>query len=135
MGIGFLGDTGFALQPPVSLEVAALLEELEGVAIERVAERYGVPPEELEVMNSAPAEYPLLGITVFDFKVANLNELEFYLVTLDEAGEELDSDALRAAAQEAYRLTYGRLDVELANYLEGATEDELINVAICFHSV
>ena len=111
--------------------VAQAPMDLEKTALERVAERYGVPISALVVSNSTMANYPISGKTAFKFKVADTRiGGEVYGMTLDSNGAELDAESLQANERAAYAAKYGKLDPALADRLAGASDGELIKVSI-----
>ncbi len=105
--------------------------ELERVALKRVAARYSLPLEELEVVSALINKYPLTGLTAFAFEmVDNSDERKQYAITLDEYGEELSEEKLRADEQAAHLAQYGKLHPELFERLAGVPSDEPIDVTI-----
>jgi hypothetical protein len=124
-----LANGAIAGQPPEDTK-ASPPEDLKKVVLKLVAERNGLPFSELAVVNSATAEYPFQGKTVFAFKVIDNRSGTVYGVTMDRSGQELDSAQLEADEQAAYAAKYGRLEPALAEQLAGAPEDEPIEVII-----
>jgi hypothetical protein len=121
---------GLGMLFSLSQGVAAQSPNLEQIALKLVAESNGLSSDGLSsgglvVVNSAPAEYPLLGKTAFDFKVMDNRSGAIYSVTLDKDGQKLDAAQLTADEQAAYVAKYGRLEPELAGQLAGAS----VNVA------
>jgi hypothetical protein len=99
--------------------------DLSKIALELIARRNNIPVENLEIVNSAPAEYPLLGKTVFDFKVADNRSGEMYGVALNANGTEANTQELDAAEQAAHFARYGRLEPALAEALTNATGEPI----------
>lgn len=109
--------------------------ELERVALERVAARCGAPLEELEVVSALVNKYPLTGLTAFAFEmVDNSDERKQHAITLDEYGEELSEEKLRAGEQAAHLARYGKLHPELFERLAGYPSDEPVDVTIGIRS-
>jgi hypothetical protein len=116
-----LPDGGVQAQPP---------DGLERVALERVAARTGQRTEQLRVLHSATATYPLQGQSGSAFKIENTRSGEMYGVLLDSAGQELDEAALARAEREAHRARYGRFDPALAERMRLAAPDVPVAVII-----
>ncbi len=110
--------------------LAAQPEGLARVAIQMVSERSGVPQESLRVVNRAPANYPLQGATVLQFKLESTADGSAYGIALDARGQAVDMAALDAAEQAAYSARYGRLEPALAERLANAPENQGVDVAI-----
>jgi hypothetical protein len=98
--------------------ITALLHPifLEARAVEAVAARTGIAPDELEVGSAGRAEYPLQGATAHTFKLTDAAG-EVHGVALDPDGGELDEAALDTQEQTLHDQLYGRLDPALADHL------------------
>jgi hypothetical protein len=103
---------------------------LETVAVQKVAESTGIAAEDLEVLASAPAYYPLSGVQAVAFKMASKVDGILYAVTLTPDGEMVDDEALTAAEAAAREAQYGKVDAELAAVLAGASAGEAVDVFV-----
>ena len=117
-----LAGLGLLTLLPGSTSVAQPNPDLQGMALERVAERHGVPVNALAVLNSAVAEYPLLGRVAWEWKIVDNRSGAIYGVSLDETGRELDRSQLEAVEGAALAARYGRIEPALAARLAAAEE-------------
>jgi len=100
------------------------------VPVQRVAEREGVPAEDLQLVNATTTEFRLLGKTVSAFKFLDKRTGHIYGLALDKEGREVDVEQMQAEERAAYAARYGRLDPALAERLALAPADESIEVFI-----
>lgn len=99
-------------------------------AIQTVAEANGLAKETLEVVYSAPVDYPLQGVTVTAFKVADRQSEAVYGVSLDASGKVVDEATLDKQEAEAYQAKYGRLHPELVAQAASSDQAKPIEVII-----
>lgn len=102
-------------------------------ALAYIAQRRGIPAQELVVVTDYPRVYPNLGrrfqaVTILDTRP----EGRFYslLVDLDNGRVEEDLAAVREAEEKAYLERYGRLEPALYRRLQEVDDDEVLPVAI-----
>ncbi len=101
-------------------------------ALTYVAERYGLPPEQLSVANEHRRDYPLLRRSFRAVTVHDRGGTGFYqlLVDLENGRIEADVPAIERATAAAYRARYGRLHPALYERLQPIGDDEVLPVAI-----
>ena len=101
-------------------------------ALAYVAERYGLPPENLSVANEHQRDYPLLGRNFRAVTIHDRGGTGFYplLVDLDNDRIEEDVPAIERAAAAAYRARYGKFHPALYERLQQIDDDEVLPVAI-----
>lgn len=123
LGVSIIcGDGEVTAQEPPDLKQAAL---------ERVAERHGLPVTDLRVVGGpATAHYRLQDKTVFHFKVRDTRSRQIYVVALDADAREIDADNLQAAESTLHEARYGKLDPELAERLAGVADETPVVVSI-----
>jgi len=107
-----------------------ILAKGRSLALERVAQRTGLPATKLVVINSAVVRYPIQDKTLAAFKVMVLGSGEIHGVTLGEDGREHDPQLLQAQEQLLHFAKYGRLDPSLAASLQKAPDDRPVDVII-----
>jgi hypothetical protein len=102
------------------------------VALRYIAERYGVPVEQLAIVNEHRREYAELGRAFQAFTLLDLANDRFFnlLVDLEDHTVVEDVAAIQRAEEDAYRQEYGKLDPALYERLQQAADDEAIEVAI-----
>ena len=91
--------------------------ELEKAAIETVAKQTGLSPDSLELAASAPSQFPMQGLTAYDFKVTDSKGV-VHALTLDGNQQQLDAAKLADAELDAKRARFGKLDPRLAEQLD-----------------
>jgi len=102
------------------------------IALQYIAEREGVPLDDLLVAHQHRREYPLLGrrfmaFTIFDHTARR----DFHLlVDLDDGSVVDDVEAMERAEAEARRAKYGKLHPLLYERLQTADDKEVLPVAI-----
>ena len=102
--------------------------DLRDAAVRLIAARAGLPPARLAVVTTAVAGYPALGVVGQSVKVLDIASGTVYTLTLDRAGQALDSGQLvqrERAAQQAQGLVREPL---LAARAADALPDELLPV-------
>jgi hypothetical protein len=102
------------------------------VALRYIAERYGVPVEQLAIVNEHRREYVELGRAFQAFTLLDLVNDRFFNLLVDLEGHAVVEDvaAIQRAEEDAYRQKYGKLDPALYERLQQAADDEPIEVAI-----
>lgn len=102
-------------------------------ALTHIAQRRGIPAQELVVVTDYPRVYPNLGrrfqaVTILHTRA----EGRFYnlLVDLDNGCVEEDLAAVQEAEEKAYLERYGRLEPALHRRLQEIDDDEVLPVAI-----
>lgn len=103
---------------------------LPDIALKAVAEREGVPVQDLELANAVSPKFPLLGKTVTAFKFLDKRNGKMYGIVMDGNGQVVDIERLQAEESAAHAARYGRLDPALAERLATAPADEPIDVFI-----
>ena len=105
-------------------------QELEPIAIAIVATNNSLPVDLLTVTSSATAKLRLTGRSVHSFHIRDKRNGRRYDVTLDEKGNQVDEEYLRAQERAAHVAKYGKLETELAERLVGASPEDTIQVVI-----
>jgi hypothetical protein len=102
------------------------------IALRYVAERYGIPIEQLVVVNEHQREYAELGRAFRAFSLLDLAGDRFFnlLVDLEDHTVVEDVAAVQRAEDEAQREKYGKLDPALYERLRTMEDDETIRVTI-----
>lgn len=103
-------------------------DNLSNVALKLVANHNNLSIDDLEIVNSIKAEYPLQGKIVFHYKIADKNRL--YGIALDENGKEIDSEKLFVDEQNVYIARYGKLEPALVELLKNSSVEKPINIII-----
>lgn len=127
LGIVLITGGGATAQRPENVQSPV---DLKQVALSRLAERHGVSPDDLDVVNSGEARYSLLNKTVFDFKVRDKHGRRITGITLSADGQEVNSEELAASEEAARTAKYGKLDPVLSKHLETAIAYEPIEVSV-----
>jgi hypothetical protein len=102
---------------------------LEQTALQIVSNRTGYPASDLSVANSSEATYPLQGVSSTTFKI-NDPSGQIHGVVLNSSGAELDGEELEQGEQDAFTITYGRLDPRLYDRLQMSQPGDSIDVVI-----
>ena len=105
------------------------VDGLEALALEKVAAQTGSSVGELELLASSTASYPVSGAEAVGFKILGADG-QIHAVTLTPDGAAADPEALATAELEAYDAKYGKLDIDLAEYLENAPAGEAVRVTV-----
>jgi hypothetical protein len=102
------------------------------IALHYIAEQYGIPIEQLAIVNEHRREYVELGRAFQAFTLLSLADDRFFnlLVDLEDHTVVEDVSAIQRAEEEAYRDKYGKLEPALHERLQQAADDELVEVAI-----
>jgi hypothetical protein len=106
-----------------------LKDPLARIARRLVAERNGIDLKDLKVINSTMFFSRLQGKAAHAFKLMKADGT-LQGVILNDSGQELNEEHLIAAEREAHLAKYGRLEPALAEKLETASSDELIDVTL-----
>jgi hypothetical protein len=102
------------------------------IAKRYIAEQYGVPVEQLVIVNEHRREYAELGRVFKAFTLLSLADDRFFnlLVDLEDRTVVEDVAAIRRAEEEVHQDKYGKLEPALHERLQQASDDELVEVAI-----
>jgi hypothetical protein len=102
------------------------------VALRYIAERYGIPVEQLAIVNEHRREYAELGRVFQAFTLLSLADNRFFNLLVDPEDHTVVEDvgAVQRAQEDAYRQRYGKLEPALYERLQQAADDEPIEVAI-----
>jgi hypothetical protein len=100
------------------------------VAREIAAKKAGRAVNDMEVISSATASYPLSGRSALDVKVLDGRSGDVYQVSLDDRGREADTHALRTDEAKARSARHGKLEPALAERLGQLPPGERVSVAI-----
>lgn len=110
--------------------IAQDVDRLDTVALQLVADQHGLAVENLSVVNSARASFPLTRASAHSFKVLDSATNSIFSVALDGQGKEVSTEAMDLAETTAVAARYGKLDPKLADFLVVAAEDERLAVSI-----
>lgn len=111
------------------VEQVNIPEPLVEVALQHASEHFGTAAG-LTVVNSLIAQYPLLGETAYEFKIMNYFSGDLYGIMLNAEGVMLDPLQMGLREEEAYAARYGKLEPELATWLENGSIQEPLKVII-----
>jgi Subtilase family len=88
-------------------------EHLEAVAKELVAEREGRPVEDLTIIAAAPLNFTELGMRIYEYKIAGLEDGMTFGLALDEGGNPVEAEFLEEEDNHLRFERYGWIDPRL----------------------
>lgn len=112
-------------QPVQSLNSA----QLEARALQLVSTEMRVPTAQLVIADRVSADYPVIGVRTYSYKIMDSRTGETRIVTLDGQGHLANEQALNTAENQAYFAQYGRMDIPLAQHVAGlppSAEEEVV---------
>ncbi len=112
-------DGGPVNAPPELLELARTM----------LAERGGVPAEELTITNATPVEFPLQSTSLYAFKGTNPKG-DALSIALTPDGVEADLAKLTDIEQQKYEELNGHLTPDLAARLVQLADDDVLDIAV-----
>jgi len=118
--------SGIALRPQSQAE-------LQSKAINLISQRHGIPVKNLDVIYSPTGSFPLTGKTVYSFDLVDDRSGDYYTITVDSSGNEVDENAVLTQELSAHTAQYGKMQAELADLLRDAPSDKTIQVIIELH--
>lgn len=96
-----------------------------------IAQREGIPAEQLVVVNEFRREAPLLGRTFQAVTVLDLESGHFYQVLVDRnSGQVEEKRAVEAREEQRHRAQYGKLQPALYERLQAMRDNEMVTVTI-----
>ena len=98
-------------------ERSEIPEHLEAVARELVAEHEGRPVEDLTIIAAAPLNFTELGMRIYEYKIAGLEDGMTFGLALDEGGNPVDAEFLEEEDNHLRFERYGRIDPRLLREL------------------
>jgi hypothetical protein len=104
--------------------------DLDAIALQIVASRYGIPLSQLAVAEKGSAEFPLQGITATDYKIVDNGAGGLYPVALLADGTEVDGEQKEAQEESLELTTQGTIDPDLDAYLLTVPPSQLVDVLI-----
>ena len=123
----FLLIVGMAGASPVLDEgvISPEATSMNWIAVKTVAAEHGIPAKNLMVMNNADATFPHTGVVQYQFKVLDKVTGKIYMVSLNQAGEQVSEDDALAAERQAYIEKYGKVSEELYQSMSEAGNTKL----------
>ncbi len=103
---------------------------MEQLALQRIAEREGLPSANLEVTASIVERYRYSGKIAYKFDIHDSQTKKLYVLVLDDKGQEINEDQLEQEDLEAKANKYGKLTPELYEYLKNASPDKEVTVTV-----
>lgn len=104
--------------------------QLESAAINLVSQKYNRIRENLLVYGSSIMNLSVTQVRAYHYTIAEKDYSWIKEITIDENGDEVDSEQLFANEQALYEAKFGKLDAELAKRLETASTGESLSVMI-----
>lgn len=99
-------------------------------ALDYISQKNGVVKERLMVVNEGYTNYVLTNQKIWDAKIIDRNSTDVYSVTLDENGNVIDPNIVKAKESAEYIRKYGKLEIDLYEKLQKTHPDERIKVVI-----
>jgi hypothetical protein len=99
-------------------------------AVERMAQRLGRGPADLQVLNEGTATFSELRQTVHEYKILDRVAGVHRGMALDDAGNEVDSSALLKLEYQRRQAKFGKLEARLHERVSKAAAGEAVDVAI-----
>lgn len=111
-----------------SPSVSGQESELERKARETIAARVGLSPDALVLENLGAGLFAEQKVTFYDYKFTDKEKGTVYSIALDEAGGELDVDALGSREQALYVERHGRVDERLSSTIRSVDPSQPLQV-------
>lgn len=124
-----IGGIIFTSLPRVTAQKERRLSPDEHKLLQVAAKREGLDASRLQIINSSAVELPLTGRHIQTAKVLETDNGKAFAASIDDQGQEVDFDTLKAEEQRAYRARYGKLHPKLHKKVEDVRANEKIKVA------
>ena len=124
-----IGGIIFTSLPRVTAQKERRLSPDENKLLQVAAKREGLDASRLQIINSSAVELPLTGRHIQTAKVLETDNGKAFAASIDDQGQEVDFDTLKAEEQRAYRARYGKLHPKLHKKVEDVRANEKIKVA------
>lgn len=119
----------FTSQPRVSAQKESDPSLAERQLLESAARSHGLDTARLEILNSTTVELPLTGRRVLAAKVLVKGDGAVIPAAVDEEGQGVDLEALKAAEERERRARFGKLDPKLHAKTQRLAAAERVRVA------
>lgn len=97
-------------------------------SLKKIAKQRNLGEEQLETVNTIEVNLPLSKARYFSSKVLDRSSGEFFQVSVDVDGNQVDSNELNAREDELYRQKYGKLTPELYDTLRQRASTDAVAV-------